>query len=66
MAGYARLDGATLHLEGLVASPDGKTMVRGRTLGASSRAAALGRALAEDLLSRGAAELLDLSAGGPA
>jgi hydroxymethylbilane synthase len=66
VAGYARLDGATLHLDGLVASPDGKTMVRGRTLGASSRAEALGRALAEDLLSRGAAELLDASSRGPA
>jgi hydroxymethylbilane synthase len=66
VAGYARLDGATVHLDGLVASPDGKIIVRGRTLGVSSRAAALGRALAEDLLSRGAAELLDVSAGGPA
>jgi len=66
VAGHARLDGATLHLDGLVASPDGKTMVRGRTQGASARAVALGRALAEDLLARGAAELLDASRGGPA
>jgi hydroxymethylbilane synthase len=66
VAGHARLDGATLDLDGLVASPDGKIIVRGRTQGASARAAALGRALAEDLLSRGAAELLDVSPGGPA
>jgi hydroxymethylbilane synthase len=66
VAGHARLDGATLHLDGLVASPDGKTMIRGRTRGESARAASLGRALAEDLLSRGAGELLDVSPRGPA
>jgi hydroxymethylbilane synthase len=66
VAGFARLEGDTVSLAGLVASPDGKTVIRGSADGPAARAEATGRRLAEDLLARGAAELLDAHPGGPA
>jgi hydroxymethylbilane synthase len=62
MAAHAILDGDTLRVEGLVGSPDGRTVIRGHRAGASSRAAALGRELAEELLARGAADILAAAA----
>lgn len=47
-----------LHVEGVVAAPDGSTLVRGETLGLASRAETMGAALAEDLLARGGAGIL--------
>jgi hydroxymethylbilane synthase len=64
IGGYATVhlttDGGTLHLRAVVASPDGSRVVRGElsggTLGDHPRQ--VGQALADDLLSRGAREIL--------
>lgn len=58
IAGYAELDGDTLHLRGLVGEPDGSTLVRGEVTGPRTEAEALGRRLAEDVLGRGADAIL--------
>ncbi len=64
---YATEDGAgTLSLEAMIASPDGRIVLRCQDAGPGTDPAALGRRLAETLLYRaGAAELLDQS-GAPA
>lgn len=64
VAGLARVEGGTLVIDGLVASVDGRTMIRGRADGAATRAEAVGEKLADDLLARGAGPIL--AAGGPA
>ncbi|NOX76368.1 MAG: hydroxymethylbilane synthase [Gammaproteobacteria bacterium] len=58
IAGYAELDGDTLLLRALVGRPDGSEMVRGDIAGQSAEAEHLGTTLANDLLSRGAGEIL--------
>jgi len=62
VAGYARLDGDALNVTGLVASPDGATVLRSSISGLASAAEALGEKVADELLARGARRLLD--AGG--
>ena len=59
IAGYATLDGDTLNMRGLVGRPDGKEVVSGSISGPASDAEELGTKLADDLLSRGAKEILD-------
>jgi hydroxymethylbilane synthase len=54
----AEISGSTLRLEGAVLSPDGAEEIRGRTEGPAARAEELGRRLAEELSSRGAASVL--------
>jgi hydroxymethylbilane synthase len=58
IAGFAELDGEELRLRGLVASPDGRTVLRaeGRVLREQGRQ--VGRSVAEDLLSQGADRIL--------
>lgn len=59
IAGYATFgDDYILRLTGLVASLDGTTEIRGELAGAPEEAEALGMALAQDLLERGAEALL--------
>lgn len=60
MGGYAVVSETTLHLRAIVASPDGSLAIRGELSGGSSddEAARIGTALATDLLSRGAREIL--------
>jgi len=58
IAAYAEVDGERIRLRALVASPDGRAVVRGDREGSVSQAASLGRALAEDLLARGADSLV--------
>jgi hydroxymethylbilane synthase len=58
IAGYAEVDGDRLWLRGLVGSPDGREMVRGERRGTTAEAVALGTALAEELLGRGAERIL--------
>lgn len=58
IAGYATLSGETLSLEGLVASVDGKTVIRDRVQGESREAYALGVRLADLLLARGGDRIL--------
>jgi hydroxymethylbilane synthase len=61
MAAHARLEGAMLRMTGIVASEDGRTVIRAVAGGAPDTAAALGRTLAEDLLARGAASVTALN-----
>lgn len=59
IASYAMLDGDTLHLQALVGEPDGSKIVLGDISGHRSDGEQLGEKLADDLLSRGAKEILD-------
>lgn len=58
LAAHAVLDGAQLHLTGLVGSPDGRRVLRQSASGPADEPEALGLALAEQLIAQGAAELL--------
>ncbi|HVO34467.1 MAG TPA: hydroxymethylbilane synthase [Gemmatimonadales bacterium] len=58
VAAYAQIERGKLILQGLVASGDGKKVLRFETTGAPSAAEQLGRALAEQALAAGAAELM--------
>lgn len=58
VAGHARRDGERIHLDGLVASPDGTRLVRGQHSAAGSEAASCGETLAERLLEEGARAIL--------
>ncbi len=58
IAAYATLEGDSLRLRGLVASLDGVTLITGELVGELADPAAIGVALADDLLARGAAEIL--------
>ena len=49
---------AALTLDGVVLAVDGSDEIRARTTGSVARAGELGRALAEQMLSGGAADLL--------
>lgn len=55
---FAELEGDTVYLRGLVGNLDGTTIIRGERRGPAAEAEAIGTALAEDLLSRGAGEVL--------
>lgn len=55
---FAQLEGNQLHLRGLVGSPDGSQMIEGEIKGPAADPERLGTQLAEDLLSRGAGEIL--------
>ncbi len=59
IAAYAVLEEEQLWLRGLVASTDGKTVVAGERRGRPDEAEAMGVSLAEELLGRGAREILD-------
>jgi hydroxymethylbilane synthase len=65
IAAHATVEGGTVRLRGLVASLDGSRIVRGERSGPVSEAAAVGLALAEDLVSRGAGEILAQIERGP-
>ncbi|MFE8597034.1 hydroxymethylbilane synthase [Archangium violaceum] len=58
LAGHATVEGGTVRLRGLVGRPDGSKVVEGERSGPVETALAVGEALAEELLSRGAAEIL--------
>jgi hydroxymethylbilane synthase len=59
IAGFAELMGDELFVRGLIGHPDGGKVIRAETRGPASRAEALGRSVAEGLLSQGAGEILD-------
>jgi hydroxymethylbilane synthase len=59
IAAHAAISGSSLHLEGLVGSPDGRRMFRDSTAGRVADGIALGRQLADRLLERGAVNLLE-------
>ncbi|HEX9400765.1 MAG TPA: hydroxymethylbilane synthase [Anaeromyxobacter sp.] len=58
IAGHARVEGANVFLRALVASLDGKRVIRAERSAPLADARAMGEALAEDLLSRGAGDIL--------
>lgn len=62
VASYATLEGTRLTLEALVARADGSEVLRRRSTGDAADAAALGVALATELLAEGAAAILAESA----
>lgn len=59
IGGFAELNGDQLSMRGFVGSPDGKELVEGRVTGTAADAEQMGIRLADDLLSRGAKEILD-------
>lgn len=59
IAGFAEMSGTKLRLRGLVASPDGREMIRGEVTGTAGESEILGARLADDLLSRGADRILE-------
>jgi hydroxymethylbilane synthase len=58
IAGHATLAGDVLHLRGLVGDPDGGRVIRGEISGPAAAARHLGVTLADELLTRGAAAIL--------
>ncbi len=58
IAGYAELEHGILLMRGLVGRVDGSEIIRGEIAGPPEDAAHLGQVLAEDLLARGADEIL--------
>lgn len=58
IAGYAVLEGADVAFSGLVASLDGKELIRGQGRAKKEQAANLGRQVAEEVLDRGGREIL--------
>ncbi|HXJ79441.1 MAG TPA: hydroxymethylbilane synthase [Candidatus Methylomirabilis sp.] len=59
VAGHARLAGDEMTLTGVVASPDGATVLRSSVGGLAASSEALGQKLADELLERGARRLLE-------
>jgi hydroxymethylbilane synthase len=59
IAAYARTFGATLQIDGLVGTIDGRRLIRHHVEGPIQKAGALGIELAEILLGKGAKEILD-------
>jgi hydroxymethylbilane synthase len=57
-AAHARILNDQVILRGLVATPDGKQMINGERQGPRTEGEVVGTALAEDLLSRGAGEII--------
>jgi hydroxymethylbilane synthase len=64
IAAYAALEGGTLKIEGAVIAPDGSRTLRGRAVGPMTEPVALGTRLAEELIGRGAVDLLMERKGG--
>jgi hydroxymethylbilane synthase len=60
MAAHTVLDGSRLRMNGLVASEDGRKVLRASGLGATDAPERLGRQLAESLLEQGAASVAAL------
>jgi len=65
IAAYGRKTGSTLQLEGMVATVDGKTLIRHHLMGSVEEAESLGIELAEILLNMGAKKILDEIYGRP-
>jgi len=59
IAGLARLNSGVLQLAGLVATVDGKKVVRGEKKGAADQGPEMGRQLADELLAKGAKKILN-------
>jgi hydroxymethylbilane synthase len=60
IAAYCKLEGDKLTLEGLVAAPQGTTVIREKMQGSAAAAEDLGKKLAEIILERGGKKLLEM------
>ncbi|MCL1916075.1 MAG: hydroxymethylbilane synthase [Desulfovibrionaceae bacterium] len=58
IAACARLEDALLTLDGLVATPDGRRIIRRRIQGSASQAVGLGQSLAKEIKAAGGTEIL--------
>ena len=58
IAAFAQCEGQTLHLQGLVSSPDGRQVLRRDIRGPMQQAAPLGQALADQMRAAGAGAIL--------
>jgi hydroxymethylbilane synthase len=65
IAGHAEVKGGLVRLRGLVANLDGTVIIRGERSGPVADAARVGLELAEELLARGAGEILSSIEKGP-
>jgi hydroxymethylbilane synthase len=65
IAGHAILQADEIFLRGLVGTPDGRRVLRAERRGSSAEAESVGSALAEDLVARGAEEILAALRGQP-
>jgi len=64
IAAHGRIEGGGVALTGLVADPEGKTIIRVEKSAPRGQAASLGRQVAEDVLDRGGKAILDSVYGG--
>jgi len=60
IAAHAHLDGAQWHLQGVVASLDGSRLIRAAATGLQDDAESWGSAVAQDLIEKGAGEILNM------
>lgn len=60
IAGYARVEGGSLQISGLVGTPDGRVLIGETLRGDRHDGAALGRAVADSILARGGREVLNI------
>jgi hydroxymethylbilane synthase len=60
IAALGKLDGQMLTLEGMLAAPNGTTVIREKIGGTKEEAEQLGKELAEIILEKGGKRLLDL------
>jgi len=58
LAVFAELDGKELRVSGMVGMPDGSKIIRGEQAGSSGEAEQLSAAVADDLLSQGAGQII--------
>jgi hydroxymethylbilane synthase len=65
IAGHAEVKGDAVRLRGLVANLDGTVVIRGERTGPVGEAARVGEQLAEELIARGAGEILSTIEKGP-
>jgi len=56
---YATLAGSTVHIRSIIVSPDGGQVIRKEASGPAAEAAAMGRALGDELLAAGGAKILE-------
>ena len=59
IAAFGRMEGGTLHIDGLVGRTDGKKLIRHHMEGPAGEAEVIGTRLAEILLENGAGEILE-------
>ncbi|HXX23689.1 MAG TPA: hydroxymethylbilane synthase [Terriglobia bacterium] len=64
IAGHANFEGAQLHLRGVVASLDGSRLIQAVAAGSQDDPEGLGAVVAEDLLAKGAREILMIGRSG--